>query len=256
MRLARLYQKGHCPAYYHLMAHLHPALAYLRPHHKEYLLSLLQRLASVFAIKIISFAIMDNHIHLLVYVPCPASLSEAEAQSRALRLYPAGVVFSRPGSYWRQALLDISRFMKELNQRFAQWYNRQEKTRGKVYFDRFRSVVVEEGVHAAVVSAYVELNPLKAGLEKKLGDYPWSSLRHRAGGWLLGIEEALGLESGYYRDFLRSFEEKVRQHELSQQLWFYRGRGYFYGSEAFVRKRLEALPFRRRIKTREDEAIG
>ncbi|MFV0415216.1 MAG: transposase [Chthoniobacterales bacterium] len=60
---------------------------------------------------------------------------------------------------------NLSRFMQELKQRFMQWYNRREGRRGTLWEDRYKSVLVEGSDEALMtMSAYIELNPVRAGL--------------------------------------------------------------------------------------------
>ena len=65
-------------------------------------------------------------------------------------------------------------FMKELKQRFSKWFNKERNRFGTLWAERFKSVLVEDqpGVVQAV-AAYVDLNPVRAGLVKDPKDYRW-----------------------------------------------------------------------------------
>ena len=69
---------------------------------------------------------------------------------------------------------DVSGFMKELKQRFSKWFNKERNRFGTLWAERFKSVLVEDqpGVVQAV-AAYVDLNPVRAGLVKDPKDYRW-----------------------------------------------------------------------------------
>ena len=68
----------------------------------------------------------------------------------------------------------MSHFMKLLKQRFSQWFNRVRKREGTLWEGRFRSTLVEANSPAlATVAAYIDLNPIRAGLVEDPKDYRW-----------------------------------------------------------------------------------
>ena len=70
----------------------------------------------------------------------------------------------------------LSEFMKEIKQTFSRYYNKRYKRRGFFWSDRFKSVLVEDGETLINCLAYVDLNPIRAGLVERPDDYRWSSL--------------------------------------------------------------------------------
>ena len=70
---------------------------------------------------------------------------------------------------------DLSEFMKSLLERFTKWFNRAHSRTGTLWEDRFKSVIVESGVAARTMAAYIDLNPVRAGMVKDPADYRWSS---------------------------------------------------------------------------------
>ncbi|NBB77947.1 MAG: transposase [Verrucomicrobia bacterium] len=70
---------------------------------------------------------------------------------------------------------DLSEFMKTLKQRFSIWYNRNHDGRlGTLWMDRFKSVLVQgEGNPLQTMAAYIDLNPVRAGLVEDPKDYRW-----------------------------------------------------------------------------------
>jgi len=66
----------------------------------------------------------------------------------------------------------VSEFMKEFKQRFSKWYNIRHQRFGTLWAERFRSVLVEDqpGV-LETVSAYIDLNAVRAGLVEDPKDY-------------------------------------------------------------------------------------
>lgn len=77
---------------------------------------------------------------------------------------------------------DLGEFMKGLLQRFTQWFNRAQSRTGRLWEDRFKSLIVEDGVAARTISAYIDLNPVRAGMVKDPADYRWSSYGEAIGG--------------------------------------------------------------------------
>jgi putative transposase len=54
--------------------------------------------------------------------------------------------------------------MKSLLQRFTKWFNRRHSRSGHLWEDRYKSVIVESGTAARTIAAYIDLNPVRAGM--------------------------------------------------------------------------------------------
>jgi hypothetical protein len=65
------------------------------------------------------------------------------------------------GRYTRR-MHDLSEFMKALLERFTKWFNRRHSRSGTLWEDRFKSVIVESGVAARTMAAYIDLNCRRA----------------------------------------------------------------------------------------------
>jgi hypothetical protein len=70
---------------------------------------------------------------------------------------------------------DLSEFMKTLLQRFTRWHNKRTKRCGNLWEETFKSVIVEDGLAARTMAAYIDLNPVRAGVVKDPAEYRWSS---------------------------------------------------------------------------------
>ena len=81
---------------------------------------------------------------------------------------------------------DLSEFMKTLLQRFTRWFNRTHHRTGTLWEERFKSVIVESGIAARTMAAYIDLNPVRAGMVKDPADYRWSSYGEAVGGGTKG----------------------------------------------------------------------
>jgi len=151
---------------------------------------LMRRLATFCGIRILTYALMSNHYHILCEVPEPYALSDQELLHRIEVLY-GRVQRDNVADQLRQCIeqgasnelvheirdrfvrrmFDISIFNKELKGRFAQWYNKCHDRFGTLWAERFKSLVVEPGNALKFVGAYIDLNPVRARLCNDPKDY-------------------------------------------------------------------------------------
>ncbi len=68
----------------------------------------------------------------------------------------------------------LSRFMQRLLIRFTRWFNRKHERSGTLWEERFKSVIVESGTAARTIAAYIDPNPVRAGMVSDPADYRWS----------------------------------------------------------------------------------
>jgi len=76
----------------------------------------------------------------------------------------------------RARLGSISRFVQELKQTFSRWFNAKHNRRGYLWGDRFKGVLVSKGDSMLACSAYIELNPVRAGIVDNPEKYRFSSM--------------------------------------------------------------------------------
>jgi putative transposase len=97
---------------------------------------------------------------------------------------------------------DLSEFMKTLLQRFTRWFNRTHERSGTLWEERYKSVIVESGTAARMVAAYIDLNPVRAGIVADPAVYRWSSYGEAIGGGKKGYgkKARAGLVRAYYAD--------------------------------------------------------
>ena len=55
------------------------------------------------------------------------------------------------------------------------WYNKKYDRSGHLFQERFKSEPVEDEKYLATVFRYIHQNPIKAGIEDRIGNYKWSS---------------------------------------------------------------------------------
>ena len=88
---------------------------------------------------------------------------------------------------------DVSQFMKTLKQRFTQWFNGRHERKGTLWEDRFKSVLVESaGEPVRAMTAYIDLNPVRAGMVSDPAEYRWCGYGAAMGGdaaALAGLEQ-------------------------------------------------------------------
>jgi len=117
-------------------------------------------------------------------------------------------------SRYTRRMHDLSEFMKSLLERFTKWFNRTHSRSGTLWEDRFKSVIVESGVAARTMAAYIDLNPVRAGMVSDPADYRWSSYGEAVGGGAKGNGRKAreGLVRAYFCDQCVGFEaEKWRE---------------------------------------------
>ncbi|MDR1191712.1 MAG: transposase [Verrucomicrobiales bacterium] len=148
------------------------------------------QVAEYCGVRIITYAVLSNHFHLLVLVPRAVTVSDAELLRRYKLLYPQPTRYqvarlevlekkltadAEDMGAWRKQQLammgDVSQFMKLLKQRFSVWFNRTHDRYGTLWSERFKSVLVENGPALRAVAAYIDLNPVRAGLSADPKDY-------------------------------------------------------------------------------------
>jgi len=179
-------------ATYHAMSRVVGGALLFGEREKEVLRKLLWQVADFCGVEILTYCVMSNHFHVLVRVPAKCAVSDAELLRRFKVLYPKPTKYQTAefarlekslfeggadADVVRARLLgrmfDLSEFMKTVKQRFSIWYNRNHgDRRGTLWMDRFKSVLVEdEGNALQTMAAYIDLNPVRAGLVDDPKDY-------------------------------------------------------------------------------------
>jgi len=71
--------------------------------------------------------------------------------------------------------LNLSQGIHYLNSSYANCFRNKHQIVGPILQGRFKSILVDADNYALILSAYIHLNPLRAGIVRQLEDYPWSS---------------------------------------------------------------------------------
>jgi putative transposase len=181
------------PAIYHCISRVVGREFVLGPTEREHFVKLMRLYEDFGHLQILTFCVMSNHFHILVEVPArpEEDPDDEELLAHLARLYSEPEMAEirwelehyrsqgneRGAEALRQGYLsrmwDLSSFMRILKQRFTQWFNPQHERRGTLWEERFKSVLVEDGHAARVVAAYIDLNPVRAGMVEDSKRYRW-----------------------------------------------------------------------------------
>jgi putative transposase len=188
MRTARAKIEG--AAYYHVMNRILERRYILKDEVAEKFRLLMRQVEAFTGVQVVTYCIMTNHVHLLLRVPERIALSDKDMLSRLEQVSSPGA-FAQFMDLWnrmveqksetgldelRQSVLarmfDVSTFMKELKQRFTQWYNRRARRNGTIWQDRFKSTLIENKPgYLATAAAYIDNNPVRAGMVADAKEY-------------------------------------------------------------------------------------
>ncbi len=184
---------------------------------KEVLRKMIHQVADFSGVEILTYCLMNNHFHILVRVP-QVHVSDKELMRRYRVLYPKPTIYETAtaailqkklkaggdeAEAIRQRLLarmgDVSAFMKTLKQRFSTWFNKTHDRYGPLWSDRFKSVLVEgEGNVLQTMAAYIDLNPVRAGIVEDPKDYRFCGYAEAVAGRRHAVRSLKFLTAGLY----------------------------------------------------------
>ena len=167
-------------------------------HRKAWVEERLLALAECFAVGLYAYAVMSNHVHVVLHVDPQAAeaWSDEEVAERWVRLFPVrlnGVVEeqlckqrvrrlqSDPErmAELRSRLGSLSWFMRCLNEPIARRANREDDCTGRFWEGRFKSQALLDERAVLSCMAYVDLNPIRAGIVSDLSASEHTTLRRR-----------------------------------------------------------------------------
>jgi putative transposase len=178
-RSARLKVTGE-DAYYHIISRTIHRQFLMGDVEKETLIALIKRYSSLYFVKIIGYCVMSNHFHLLIKSEADSHYSDEDIRERVAAFYgKSSREAHRTIDEYRNKLSDISEYVKQIKQAFSWRYNRLHNTTGTFWSERFKSILVEDGQALETMLAYIDLNPVRAGMVDKPEDYRFSSIGYR-----------------------------------------------------------------------------
>ena len=158
----------------------------------------LMALSQVFAIEVCAYAVMSNHTHLVLFIDEASARvwSTEEVLQRWHQLFKGTLLtqqYSRGepiASYllptltdtveqYRNRLMDISWFMRLLNESIARQANQEDNCTGRFWEGRFKSQALLDEAALAACMAYVDLNPVRANIAKTPESSDYTSVKQR-----------------------------------------------------------------------------
>lgn len=170
-------------------------------HRRQWMVDRIRQLSQIFAIDVCAYSIMSNHYHLVLH----ANEAEIEAYSdedictRWYQLYSGAEIVSRwrKGELtceaeinvaleviakWRHRLVDISWFMRSLNEFIARKANKEDNCKGRFWEGRFKSQALLDEQALLTCMAYVDLNPVRAKMADSVEKSEFTSIFERIHG--------------------------------------------------------------------------
>jgi len=167
-------------------------------HRKQWVVDRLKELQAIFAIDICAYAVMSNHYHVVLHVDQDRAKqwSSEEVIERWTKLFSLPVLVERyiRGqaasqaetdkaqaiiAQWRKRLHDISWFMRALNENLARRANQEDHCKGRFWEGRFKSQALLDEAGLVTCMAYVDLNPVRAGMAKTPETSDFTSVQAR-----------------------------------------------------------------------------
>ena len=167
---------------------------------RDMMLRIIRKYEDFCGVRVLAHCCMSNHLHLLVEVPpkkkgAPVEMTDEVFLSKLKALYSAeayrdcelmlralregaaksDVAAEAFKAKFTRRMHDLSEFMKGVKQSFSRWFNKTHGRVGTLWESRFKSVLVEDGYALRMVAAYIDLNPVRAGMVERPEDYKWSS---------------------------------------------------------------------------------
>ena len=165
---------------------------------KQWIEDRLRELAGIFAIDVCGFAVMDNHLHVLLHLnlPLAAAWSAEDVARRWLALCPPRGIDGKPltvtkqwiadrvqDADWiaesRRRLSDLGWFMKFLKEPIARRANKEDDCTGAFWEGRFKSIAILDEASLLATCAYIDLNPVAAGIAATPEKSPHTSVKAR-----------------------------------------------------------------------------
>jgi hypothetical protein len=172
-------------------------------HRKAWIVERMKFLAGIFAIDVCAFAVLANHLHNILRTrpDIVASWSDREVAVRWLQLCPRkprskkkplpsienqiDALLASPQriDQLRKRLCSLSWFMGRLDEFIARAANAEDKVKGRFWESRFKCQVLLDDAAIIAGMAYVDLNPIRAGVAATPEESDFTSIQERIRAW-------------------------------------------------------------------------
>ena len=167
-------------------------------HRREWVENRLLFLAGVFSIDVCAYAVMSNHLHVVLHINTEKAESwsfrevlerwhKIHKGTHFTRQYTAGEKLPKSAmefveasvKVYRKRLTDISWFMRELNEPIARKANVEDNCTGHFWEGRFKSQALLDEAALIACMAYVDLNPLRSNISNVPEESDFTSIKRR-----------------------------------------------------------------------------
>lgn len=108
---------------------------------RERFLEILKRTKERYGYLLHAYALMDNHYHIFIETP----------------------------------KANLSQIMQNINTSYTVYVNKRHRRCGHLFQGRFKGIIVDKETYLMVLTRYIHLNPVRAGIVKRPEDYRWTS---------------------------------------------------------------------------------
>ena len=141
------------------------------------------------------YALLDNHFHLL--------LEPRQGQT-------------------------ISKILQGIKLSYVHYHRKKYNYSGHLFQDRFKSILIQKDTYLLSCGAYIELNPVRAGITKRAAEYSYSSCRYYTMGernlfidpdpFYLGIAKTEEVRQKRYKEFMESQAKKKESYSTGNYI--------------------------------------
>lgn len=167
-------------------------------HRRQWIVDRMKFLSSVFAIDLCAYAVMSNHYHIVIRIDAEQAKlwSDEEVARRWMQIFSGSLLMHQflakanlTGSElkhvatllkkWRERLIDLSWYMRCLNEPIARMANSEDHCTGRFWEGRFKSQALLDTRAVLACMAYVDLNPVRAAMAKTPEHSDYTSVQER-----------------------------------------------------------------------------
>jgi REP element-mobilizing transposase RayT len=164
-------------------------------HRRQWIQTRILELSKIFSISIYAYAVMSNHYHIVLSIDsntqtddevadswlqlCPVATQDDKAQTLHSARRWAIINNKERLAELRARLRSLSWFMRFINEPLARLANKEDNCTGRFWEGRFKSQILLDQASVLASMAYVDLNPIRAGIAEDLEDSDYTSVQHR-----------------------------------------------------------------------------